>query len=157
MVTQITRSNIPCGFIEDWMTKTVQVAHYCWKTYNASAASLRKYVRASIKTWSGFSKHVSNEVQETSSLLMAHMQLPVLNIEFYFHAILLYYYTKLCVSVVHNICNIGCLFLCFSMFNVLFYGISYLFHYCTFSASWTFRCFEKKKCLISPFFPFLTA
>jgi len=61
-------------------TKTVQVANYSWKTYNASAASLRKYVHASIKTWSGFWKHVSKEVGETSSLYMVHMQLPVLNI-----------------------------------------------------------------------------
>jgi len=51
---------------------------------------------------------------------------------------------------------IRCFFLCFSMFSVLFYGVSYHFQYCAFSVSWTFRCFEKM-CHISPFVHFLTA
>jgi hypothetical protein len=103
------------------------------------------------KTWSGFWKHVFKEVEETSSLYIVHMQLLILNIEIYFHAILLYYSTKLCVSVQHNICTNECLLLCFSVFNVLFYGVSYRFQYCTFSVSCTFRCFEKKMFHMSPF------
>jgi len=84
---------------------------------------------------------------------MVHMQLPLLDIEFYFHVILLYYSTKLCVSVVDNICTIVCVFLYFSMFNVLFYGVSYHFQYCTFSVSWTFRSFGKKNVTYFSFCP----
>jgi hypothetical protein len=40
----------PVVLLKIGCTKTVQVTHYSWKTYNTSAASLQKYGHASIKT-----------------------------------------------------------------------------------------------------------